>query len=66
MMHINTTSCFLAIKYAAPAMKKLKAGVKDDSNGSIILTASVAALRSGAGPVHCESSLLLRSVSHIL
>lgn len=56
MMHVNTTSCFLAIKYGAPAMMKQKAGEKDDSNGSIILTASVAGLRSGAGPVHYSAS----------
>ncbi|KAG8810484.1 hypothetical protein FRC19_004523, partial [Serendipita sp. 401] len=62
MMHVNTTSCFLAVKYAAPAMMKINEGgseeegqqrsAKDASNGSIILTASVAGLRSGAGPVH--------------
>jgi len=51
MMHVNTTSCFLAVKYAAPAMMK-----KEDSNGSIILTASVAGLRSGAGPAHYSAS----------
>jgi len=56
MMHVNTTSCFLAVKYAAPAMMKTKAGVKEESNGSVILTASVAGLRSGAGQVHCEST----------
>ncbi|CAG8686702.1 12789_t:CDS:2 [Acaulospora colombiana] len=59
MMHINTTSCFLAVKYAAPAMMKtsLEGGTpKEDSNGSILLTASVAGLRSGAGPIHCKSS----------
>ncbi|KAG8809438.1 hypothetical protein FRC17_003447 [Serendipita sp. 399] len=62
MMHVNTTSCFLAVKYAAPAMMKIEEGsnlsddrlqlVKQDSSGSIILTASVAGLKSGAGPVH--------------
>ena len=69
-MHVNTTSCFLAVKYAAPAMMKTKTEEKEDPSGSIIvsfsltcdaaftyriqLTASVAGLRSGAGPVHCE------------
>jgi len=24
MMHVNTTSCFLAVKYAAPAMMKVR------------------------------------------
>jgi hypothetical protein len=48
-------------------MKKLKAGVKEDSNGSIILTASVAGLRSGAGPVHCESvSATILSGSYLM
>ncbi|KAG8811654.1 hypothetical protein FRC18_003360, partial [Serendipita sp. 400] len=66
MMHVNTTSCFLAVKYAAPAMMKINEGgseeegrqrsAKDASNGSIILTASVAGLRSGAGPVHYSAS----------
>jgi NAD(P)-dependent dehydrogenase (short-subunit alcohol dehydrogenase family) len=65
MMHINTTSCFLAVKYAAPAMMKTSEDAngsiegrtsKEDANGSIILTASVAGLRSGAGPIHCESA----------
>jgi NAD(P)-dependent dehydrogenase (short-subunit alcohol dehydrogenase family) len=55
MMHINTTSCFLAVKYAAAAMQKVNSDKgKDDSSGSIIMTASVAGLRSGAGTVHCE------------
>ncbi|CAG7850835.1 SubName: Full=Uncharacterized protein {ECO:0000313/EMBL:CCA73451.1} [Serendipita indica DSM 11827] len=52
MMRINTTSCFLAVKYAAPAMMKPK-GTGADTGGSIIMTASVAGLRSGAGPAHC-------------
>jgi NAD(P)-dependent dehydrogenase (short-subunit alcohol dehydrogenase family) len=40
ILRINLIGCALAIKYAAPAMKK---------GGSIICTASVAGLRSGAG-----------------
>jgi len=41
MMHVNTTSCFLAIKYAAPAMQitSTEKG-KEDAGGSIIMTAS--------------------------
>ena len=58
-MRINTTSCFLAVKYAAPAMMKPQ-GVDGDTGGSIIMTASVAGLRSGAGPTHCML-LFLRS-----
>jgi NAD(P)-dependent dehydrogenase (short-subunit alcohol dehydrogenase family) len=42
-MKINTLSVFLAIKYAAEAMRK------QNSGGSIIATASVAGLRAGAG-----------------
>jgi len=42
-LKINTVSVFLAIKYAATAMK-----AKGDG-GSIIATASVAGIRSGAG-----------------
>jgi NAD(P)-dependent dehydrogenase (short-subunit alcohol dehydrogenase family) len=42
-MKINAFSVFLAIKYAAQAMKAQSIG------GSIIATASVAGLRSGAG-----------------
>ena len=40
ILRINLTGCALAIKYAAPAM---------GGSGSIICTASVAGLRSGAG-----------------
>lgn len=41
MMHVNTTSCFLAIKYAAPVMQitSTEKG-KEDAGGSIIMTAS--------------------------
>jgi NAD(P)-dependent dehydrogenase (short-subunit alcohol dehydrogenase family) len=41
MLHVNTTSCFLAIKYAAPAMQITNTEKrKDDAGGSIIMTAS--------------------------
>lgn len=43
VLRINLTGCAMAIKYAAPAMAACKA------KGSIICTASVAGLRSGAG-----------------
>ena len=40
-MHVNTTSCFLAIKYAAPAMLITSTEKnKEDVGGSIIMTAS--------------------------
>jgi NAD(P)-dependent dehydrogenase (short-subunit alcohol dehydrogenase family) len=40
VLRINLTGCAMAIKYAAPAMQ---------AGGSIVCTASVAGLRSGAG-----------------
>jgi len=49
-MRVNTLSCFLAIKHASTAMKKASTG------GSIILTASVAGLRSGAGTMDYSAS----------
>ena len=42
ILRINLIGPFLAIKYAAPAMK-------DSGGGSIICTASVAGIRAGAG-----------------
>lgn len=42
ILRVNLIGPFLAVKYAAPAMK-------DRGKGSIIATASVAGLRSGAG-----------------
>ena len=45
---LNLCSVFLALKYAAPAMKITSAS-KPYSSGSIIGTASVAGLRSNAG-----------------
>ncbi|PWZ02962.1 NAD(P)-binding protein [Testicularia cyperi] len=53
--HINVTSCFLACKYASEAMKITSAN-KPSSSGSIIMTASVAGLRSGAGSVDYSAS----------
>ncbi len=44
ILRINLIGCALAIKYAAPAMAP-----NDPGGGSIICTASVAGLRSGAG-----------------
>jgi NAD(P)-dependent dehydrogenase (short-subunit alcohol dehydrogenase family) len=42
-LRINLIGCFLAIKTVAPHMARA-------GKGSIVLTASVAGLRSGAGP----------------
>ena len=48
-------SVFLAAKYAAPAMLKTSA-TKAQAGGSIIGTASVAGLRSNAGPTDYSAS----------
>jgi NAD(P)-dependent dehydrogenase (short-subunit alcohol dehydrogenase family) len=49
-MKVNVLSVFLAIKYAAAAMKL------QESGGSIIATASVAGIRAGAGGVDYSAS----------
>jgi len=56
-MRINVLSCFLAIKHASKAMMHVspKHG-KDETGGSIILTASVAGIRAGAGPSDYSAS----------
>eukprot|EP01102_Stenamoeba_stenopodia_P003403 TRINITY_DN1338_c0_g1_i1.p1 TRINITY_DN1338_c0_g1~~TRINITY_DN1338_c0_g1_i1.p1 ORF type:complete len:322 (+),score=29.37 TRINITY_DN1338_c0_g1_i1:69-1034(+) len=51
-LRINTLGVFLSIKYAAEAMAKNPSG----SGGSIIVTASVAGLRAGAGPSDYSAS----------
>ncbi|KZT19059.1 NAD(P)-binding protein [Neolentinus lepideus HHB14362 ss-1] len=56
-MRINALSCFLAVKYASEAMMKTNPSRgKGFSGGSIILTASVAGIRSGAGPLDYSAS----------
>ncbi|KAG6006144.1 hypothetical protein E4U54_000213 [Claviceps lovelessii] len=55
VMRTNTLSVFLAAKYAAPAMMKTSSQ-KPQSCGSIIGTASVAALRSNAGSTPYSAS----------
>jgi len=56
-MRINSLSCFLAVKYGSQAMMhtNLSSG-KTLSGGSIILTASVAGLHSGAGTIDYSAS----------
>ncbi len=49
ILRVNLIGPFLAIKHAAPLMKAA-------GKGSIICTASVAGLRSGAGPVPYSAS----------
>ncbi|KAM5530389.1 hypothetical protein V8D89_015950 [Ganoderma adspersum] len=56
-MRINSLSCFLAVKHASAAMKEYNPSRgKDYGGGSIILTASVAGLRSGAGSIDYSAS----------
>lgn len=56
-MRINALSVFLAIKHASKAMIKTNPSCgKNESSGSIILTASVAGIRSGAGPMDYSAS----------
>ncbi|KAF8556113.1 NAD(P)-binding protein [Imleria badia] len=56
-MRINSLSCFLAVKYGSQAMMRTNpSSGKTLSGGSIILTASVAGLRSGAGPIDYSAS----------
>ncbi|SGY25204.1 BQ5605_C018g08591 [Microbotryum silenes-dioicae] len=57
VFRVNTLSCFLAVKYASEAMKVVqKDSGKTETGGSIILTASVAGIRSGAGPIDYSAS----------
>lgn len=56
-MRVNALSCFLAVKYGSDAMMKTNSSRgKNMSGGSIILTASVAGLRSGAGTIDYSAS----------
>ena len=49
VLRINLIGPFLAVKHAAPAMKK-------QGGGSIVVTASVAGLRAGSGPAAYSAS----------
>lgn len=56
-MRVNALSCYLAVKHASIAMKQTnEARGKPLSGGSIILTASVAGIRSGAGSTDYSAS----------
>lgn len=55
IMRINALSAFLACKHAGAAMLKLGGG-KEVTGGSIICTASVAGIRSGAGSPEYSAS----------
>jgi len=57
VMRVNALSVFLAIRHASAAMKVTNPSKgKELTGGSIILTASVAGLQSGAGPVDYSAS----------
>ncbi|SAM00490.1 hypothetical protein [Absidia glauca] len=56
MMRVNALSAFLGIKFASLAMKETGKGGKEQSGGSIICTASVAGIRSGAGSPEYSAS----------
>ncbi|KAI8144408.1 hypothetical protein BJV82DRAFT_667616 [Fennellomyces sp. T-0311] len=56
MMRVNALSAFLACRYAGPAMQITGKGGKEFSGGSIICTASVAGIRSGAGSPEYSAS----------
>ncbi|BGP49830.1 hypothetical protein JCM10450v2_005735 [Rhodotorula kratochvilovae] len=53
VMRVNLLSCFIAVKHASNVMKKNPA---EAAGGSIVLTASVAGIRSGAGPMDYSAS----------
>jgi len=56
-MRVNALSCFLAVKHGSAAMLKPNPSRgKEFSGGSIILTASIAGIRSGAGTVDYSAS----------
>lgn len=55
VMRVNALGPFLAAKHAAPAMQRVVPS-KPSPGGSIIMTASVAALRSNAGPTPYSAS----------
>jgi len=56
MMKINALSVFLAVKHSSEAMQITGKGGKEQSGGSIIATASVAGIRSGAGSSEYSAS----------
>ncbi|KAI0093179.1 NAD-P-binding protein [Irpex rosettiformis] len=57
IMKVNALSCFLAVKYASQAMLKTNPSRgKGYTGGSIILTASIAGIRSGAGSLDYSAS----------
>jgi len=55
VMRINSLSTFLAVKYGSEAMK-VTGSEKPLTEGSIIMTASIAGMRSGAGSAEYSAS----------
>jgi len=56
-MRVNALSCFLAVKHASAAMRQTnEARGRLLSGGSIILTASIAGIRSGGGSTDYSAS----------
>lgn len=58
VLEVNTLSVFLAIKHASEAMQVSggKGGKKENEGGSIVATASIAGVRSGAGALDYSAS----------
>lgn len=55
-MRVNALSCFLALKHASAIMTQENPALGKVSGGSIIMTASVAGIRSGAGSTDYSAS----------
>ncbi|BGP17923.1 hypothetical protein JCM10213_003931 [Rhodosporidiobolus nylandii] len=53
LLRVNLLSCFVAVKHASAVMKRNPASA---AGGSILLTASVAGIRHGAGPMDYSAS----------
>ncbi|KAF8590932.1 NAD(P)-binding protein [Ramaria rubella] len=66
VMRINTLSVFLGVKHGSLAMLKTNPSLgKDESGGSIIVTASVAGIRSGAGSIdYSASKAAVNNIAH--
>ncbi|KAG9002234.1 hypothetical protein FRB94_004049 [Tulasnella sp. JGI-2019a] len=61
-MRVNVLSCFLAVKHASKAMS-ITSKDKQEGGGSIIMTASVAAIRSGATVDYSTSKAAVSSIA---
>ncbi|KAG8871427.1 hypothetical protein FRB97_008707, partial [Tulasnella sp. 331] len=61
-MRVNVLSCFLAIKHSSKAMAITSKG-KEESGGSILMTASIAGLRNGATVEYSASKAAVNSMA---